>query len=226
MPGIAELATVMMVAAQRRMAVTANNLSNLSTPSFRAQRVFSQVADLRRPVPMDAISVSRTDGARTVSFTGNAFDIAVTGSDAVLLLRSGEAYRAVSSVQLRRDVQGRLVDPAGRPLQAAGGGDLVLGVGVPSILADGTILVGGQAVGRVGLFSSRASGPGTLAELPPPADESVVVRQGYLTPAEVDPATEMVELTKAARLAETGARIFQLSDELLGQAASKLGDLR
>lgn len=52
-----------------------------------------------------------------------------------------------------------------------------------------------------------------------------VVRQGFVTPSQVDTATEMVDLTRAGRLAETGAKIFQIYDDLAGRVATKLGEI-
>jgi flagellar basal-body rod protein FlgG len=223
MPGIAELATAMMSTAQRRMVVTATNLSNVSTPSFRSRRVFSHIVDLRTSIPVDTVSLARNSASRALKFTGNPFDIAA--GDAVLLLRAGDDYVPVNSVQLRRDAEGRLADGWGRLLQAVGGGDIVVGAGTPSILADGTVLADGQAVGRIGLFAAQDAAGTAFSGLPEAAEGSGVVHQGYLVPADVDPAAEMVELTRAGRLAETGARVFQIYDDLLGRAAAKLGDL-
>lgn len=223
MSGIAELATIMMSAAQRRMLVTASNLSNMSTPSFRASRVFSHILDTRDPTPIDTIGLTARSGVRGLKATGNPLDLAVDGG-AALLLRAGDGYHCVNSVQLRTDGDGRLVDVSGRALQAAGGGDLVVGRGTPEILRDGTVLIDGQAVGRIGFFRQQDGAREGVRTVPEEVEEGVV-HQGYLSPADVDPAAEMIELTKAGRLAETGARVFQLYDDVLGNAVRKLGDM-
>lgn len=223
MSGIAELATVMMSGAQRRMLVTAANLSNVSTPSFRASRVFAQILDSRDATPTDTVAMIAQSGARALKATGNPLDLAAD-EGAALLLRAGEGYFSVNSVQLRADGDGRLVDASGRALQAAGGGDLVVGRGTPSILRDGTVLVDGQAVGRIGLFRQQDAAREASGAIPDEVEQGGV-QQGYLAPADVDPAAEMIELTKAGRLAETGARVFQLYDDVLGNAVRKLGDI-
>ena len=225
MSGVAELVSVMMNSAERRMAVTAANLSNVSTPSFQARRVFSQIVDLREGVPVDTVSFARSGSARGLKATGNALDVAVNGN-AVLMLRGESGYFPVNSVQLQRDRDGRLVDGMGRALQSIGGGDIVMGRGTPAILADGTIILDGQAVARIGLFRAGIAEAGDRG-LPglPDATENGSVAQGYVAPSNVDPAEEMVELTKASRFAETGARIFQIYDDLVGRATSKLGEL-
>lgn len=223
MSGIAELATTMMVAAHRRLTVTANNLGNMSTPSYKARRVFSQIMELRDPVPVDRVATVRQFQARALKATGNALDIATDG-EGTLLFRVGEVFRAASSAQLQRDGEGRLIDSAGGVLQAADGGDVVIGSGAPVILRDGTLLLDGQAVARIGVFEALGGEQDTVSLLPESLEDPVV-HQGYLTPSEVDSAAEMVELTKAGRLAETGARVFQIYDDLSGRVASRLGEL-
>lgn len=223
MGGIAELATMMMVAAHRRLTITANNLGNVSTPSYKARRVFSQIIELRDAIPVDQIAVVQPLQARALKATGDAWDISTDGAG-TLLFRIGDVFRTAESAQLHRDADGRLVDSAGGALQAVGGGDIVVDAGEPTILRDGTILVDGQAVGRIGVFAAESgdqdANPLTLDSL-----EDAVVHQGYLTPSQVDTAVEMVELTKAGRLAETGARVFQIYDDLSGRVATKLGEL-
>jgi len=224
MSGIAEIATVMMSAAQRRMAVTAANLSNVSTPSYQARRVYSRIVDLRTALPLDSVAIARAGSPAGLKATGNALDIAVEGG-AGLLLREGDGYVAVNSAQLQRSGDGVLVDAAGRALQAAGGGDVAIGAGTPAILRDGTVLVDGQAVTRIGLFRT-SDGPavGDASLLPEPSDQGAII-QGFVAPSNVEPAEEMIALTKASRMAETGARVFQIYDDLLGRATNKLGDL-
>lgn len=219
MGSIAELGAVMMRAAERRIDVAAGNLSNASTPSFRARRVFSQIFDARMASPVDGVVLDRLVSAEALKFTGSAFDVTNAGEGA-FLVRDANLYFAVRSVQLHRDVHGSLVDSAGRVLQSAGGGDVVVGPGAPSILPDGTVLIDGQAAARIGVFDSRDHGAPIL-DLPEGTD-SPLVRQGFLASSSVDPATEMMELSKAGRLAETGARVFQIQDELIGEAARKL----
>ena len=43
--------------------------------------------------------------------------------------------------------------------------------------------------------------------------------------SEVELSDEMIELNKATRMAETGAKLFQLQDDLLAKTASQLGSI-
>lgn len=223
MAGVAELATTMMIAAHRRIAVTANNIANISTPSYKTRRVFSQIVEMRDQAPVDVVSIVGQSQARALKLTGDAMDVATDGNGA-FLFRVDDFFRSTNSAQLHRDDDGRLVDNSGAVLQTAGGGDLIVGPGTPAILRDGTLLIDGQAVGRIGVFAGMANGEELISSLLDAAEEPVV-HQGYLSPSDVDSAGEMVELTKAGRLAETGARVFQIYDDLTGRVAAKLGEL-
>ena len=240
--GLAELAAVMMGGAQRRVDVTAENVTNMSTPAYRSRRVFSQIFDLRQALPSDVVALVAEGGA-ALKATGNPLDIA-TDSSAVLRLRSGDSFTQSRAAQLHQDANGMLVDGQGRILQADGGGDLNVGAGTAQILKDGTVLVAGQAVGKIGLFqaddaveggsqSARATGhvgvsrgnSGGGHAHSARSSEGGILHTGMLVAADVDLGAEMVELTKASRQAETGARIFSVYDDLLGTVASKLGEL-
>jgi len=235
--GLAELAAVMMGGAQRRVDVTAENVTNMSTPAYRSRRVFSQIFDLRQALPSDVVALV-AEGSAALKATGNPLDIA-TDSSAMLMLRSGDSFTQSRAAQLHQDADGMLVDGQGRVLQADGGGDLSVGVGTPQILKDGTVLVAGQAVGKIGLFQAddapgigsvvkvggqRGSSGGGRAHSARSA-EGGTLHTGMLVAADVDLGAEMVELTKASRQAETGAKIFSVYDDLLGTVSNKLGEL-
>jgi flagellar basal-body rod protein FlgG len=213
----------MMTGAQRRVDTTANNVSNMSTPAYRSSRVYSQIVDLRDAMPVDSIGESGSGGG-PLKTTGNPLDIA-TDPLATIALRGGSQLVFTRSAQLRRDGEGRLIDGQGRVLQADGGGDVVLGAGPIEILKDGTILVAGQAQARIGMFEPGSSGIRSVVTRMPQPITGGVLHAGAVIASDVDLGTEMIELTKASRLAETGARVFSVYDDLLGQAASKLGTL-
>lgn len=225
MAGVAEIAANMLASAQQRLDVVAGNVSNLSSPGFRSRRVFQQVLDVRQALPTVLDASPAVVEASALKSTGNPFDIAVTGVGA-MLMRSGDRFMPVVSAQLHRDGDGRLVDAGGRALQAAGGGDIVLSGDNVSILKDGTMLIGGQAEARIGLFEvdPAADGIARNAGRLPAEVEGASVHQGAVVPPNVDLGVEMVEMTRASRIAETAARIFQIHDDLIGRVASKMAE--
>lgn len=226
--GLAEIAANMLVSAQRRLDVISANVSNINSVGFRSKRIYQQVLDARGGMPTVSGVSPQAVQASALRSTGNVLDIAITGGGA-MLMRSGSRLVPVISAQLHRDGEGRLVDAAGRVLQAAGGGDIVLSDGQVTMLKDGTMLVGGQPEARVGSFAVDPSiDPvrgidGESAGLPDAAEDAVL-HQGMIVPSNVDLGAEMVEMTRASRMAETGARVFQLHDDLIGRVASKMSE--
>lgn len=154
--------------------------------------------------------------------TGSPFDFA-TDSGAVMALRSQSGLDFVRTAQLQRDTEGRLVDQRGRALQGVDGGDVVLSDGAAQVMPDGTVLVSGQPEARIGLFDEAAAQQS--ARLEPLAPQDGVIRQGMVLGSGVDLGEEMLELNKASRMAETGAKLFQVYDDLLSRAASQLGSI-
>ena len=138
----------------------------------------------------------------------------------MLALRSPQGLTFSRSAQLQRDSEGRLVDGQGRALQATDGGDLVITSGSPAVMGDGTVLVDGQPQGRIGLFD-----PASVAAGRPEPFERGSIRQGLVVGSDVELGDEMMELNKASRMAETGAKLFQLYDDLLSKTAGQLGSI-
>lgn len=229
MAGISDIAESLLISSQRRIDLTSVNVSNINTPGFRSQRAFQRIVDARQALPAVLTSQMRGVEAGALKSTGNPLDIAMTGGGS-MLVRSGERLVPVVSGQFHRDADGRLVDGGGHALQASGGGDVVVSGDAPVLLKDGTILINGQAESRIGAFLASSAisegvGPSAAAGILPDHAEDAVLHQGVIIPSNVDVGAEMVEITRAARAAETGARIFQIYDDLIARVASKLGEV-
>lgn len=220
MPGIAAISASMIMGAERRIDVAAANVSNLSTPGYRAHRVFADFIDARTGLPIDREALARANPLGAMTETGNPLDFA-SDAGAVMALRSADGLTYSRSAQLHRDGDGRLVDAQGRALQGADGGDLVISSGAPVVVADGTVLVDGQPQGRIGLFDPNVMGVAALPELV----SGGTIKQGAVVGSDVELGDEMLELNKATRMAEAGAKLFQIQDDLLARAASQLGSV-
>lgn len=133
--------------------------------------------------------------------------------------------------QFSRSADGTIVNPQGHVLQVAGGGDLVISDANVAILDDGAVLDNGVQVARLALFAPtdpaalRPVGESTFA-LSNGAMEMVqdpVFRQGMIENSNVALGDEMVTMMAALRQSESGARLVQVYDDLLGRAFSTLG---
>lgn len=218
-PGLGQIAAAMMIGAEQRIDVTATNVSNISTPGYRARRIFAETLDARSGLPVLHEVFARPSENVSFKETGSPFDFA-TDAGSVLALSSPQGVIFTRSAQLHRDGDGRLIDQQGRALQGSDGGDLVVTSGKAVVSADGTVLVDGQPQGQLGLFDAASAQAGR-AELIATGS----VKQGMVVGSDVELGDEMLELNKASRFAETGARLFQINDDLLGKTASLLGSI-
>ena len=229
MTGLIESATAIMGGAQRRLEIVSSNVANISTPGFKRQVSFS---DLVAGTSSSDVAVrAKADLVQgKMSTTGNPLDVAISGPG-FFQLRAGEETVYTRHGQFRRAEDGTVVTPQGYRLQQAGGGDLVLDRGEVEIRADGSVLDGGQPVGRIALFAPGESGTaealgGSLFAIGADAAQEIErpeLRQGMVEASNVSMGDEMVGMMAALRQAESGARLIQLYDELMGRAITTFG---
>ena len=224
LPGVAEIAAFMIVGAERRIDIAASNVSNMNTPGYRTRRTFSATLDARGQIPQLQVSMTKPNMNNVLKYTGNPLDFAASTA-AVMAFRTGAGLIYSRSAQIHRDTDGRLVDQQGSALLGIDGNDIVVSSPSPSVLADGTVLVNGQPQGRIGLFGMNPTPGALMGKGLPELAESATVKQGMLVDSDVALSDEMAELNKATRQAETGAKLFQLQDDLLARAASQLGSI-
>lgn len=227
MPGLVDSAAAILASAERRLEASAQNVANASTSGFKRQVNFAEMLssadNADSLLPTQKTYVDFTQGR--LAETGNLFDLAISGPG-LLRLREGEAYAYARGGSFTLNEDGLLADASGRVLQQAGGGDLALAGTSFGVLADGTVLEDGLPTGRIGLY--EASDPAALSAMggatftaaePAMAEaETSQIRQGFLEKSNVTMSDEMVAMMASLRQAESGGRVMQFYDELIGQA--------
>jgi flagellar basal-body rod protein FlgF len=234
MSGLVEAASRVLRGSERALELAAQNVANASTPGFkRSVMLFDQVAarSLLGAEAADAVADPMTDmrSGKLVD-THRPLDLALAGQG-FFVVGDSERPMLVRSAQLRLDAEGALVTADGERLQQAGGGDLLLKGAAPELSRDGTVLEDGVPVARIAVVTvgpsvdlqamggARFSAPaGALLDVAEPE-----VRQGMIEASNVSLGEEMTAILAASRYAETGARLVQVYDELMGQALSGLG---
>ena len=228
MSGLVESAAAILGASERRLETISNNVSNISTPGFKRQIDFNEVLSVQHD---NTIRSTRFDPAQgKLSKSDNSLDLAISGV-AFFQLRSGKEFFYSRQGQFRLADDGTVVTPQGYVVQQSGGGDLILENPNIDVLEDGTVLDHGQPVARIGLFAiadhdSLRSVGGSLftAEQGHMQEASgSQLRQGMIEMSNVSLGDEMVGMMEALRQAESGARLTQVYDDLIGRAITTLG---
>jgi flagellar basal-body rod protein FlgF len=225
-------------------AAIANNMANVSTIGFRADRVvFDRIQlkgggnemEARAPTSQEVIDADRTAGA--LQQTGRGLDVALTGQDSWLAVQASDG---TESYTRRGDLE---VAPSG--VLQTGDGFVVQGQSGPitvppydslSIAGDGTISIvpqGGEAkspqiLDRLKVVSTKGSdtvkgldnllkvrGGGTL-----PADLDAKVTAGALEGSNVNMTQALVDMIENQRSYEVQANMMKEAKSMDESAAS------
>lgn len=231
------------IALQRQMDVVANNMANLNTTGFKAERMLFE--EYKMPVASDRDfsfpdqSLSYTDDWATVHDlssgplldTGNPLDVALQGKGfLVAQTPDGERYTKAGSLGISPD--GTLVDPSGNPILGnAGPIDFDATETDISISADGTISSSAGVKGTLRIV--EFADPQTVERFgnnlwtggtPVPATATTVV-QGSIEQSNASGILEMSDMIRVQRAYESVASLLQKQDDQRRTAIQKLGSL-
>lgn len=241
MPDALAIAAGIMAEDMRRLQVVSQNLANAGTAGYKSSLVVSQpfVEHLRAAgpnggaalplnLPLAATRLDFRPGAMTQ--TGRPLDVAIEGGGFFELAGSdGPLYTRQGAFRL--DARGRLVNPAGLPVNGLGG-EIVLTGERPVIDRQGQVSEGERVVAQLkvvtfadpaglvpmggGVYRARSA-----AEV---ASEPLQVRQGYLESSNVVTLAEMMRVVEVVRRFGAAQRIVQNYDGMLGGAIRTLGE--
>jgi len=231
------------VALQRQMDVVANNLANINTTGFKAERMLFQqylmpvAADRDFAYPdqplhyvEDWATVHDMSGGAIVQ-TGNPLDVALSGEGFLTVqTAAGERYTRAGSLQI--DNTGTLVDLDGNPVLADGApvqfdaSDTDI-----TISGDGTISTNNGGKGRLQIVEFASAEEATregfnlwAGGTPQPATATRLV-QGAIERSNVSGVGEMTEMIRVSRAYESLANLMDKQNDLRRSAIQKLGEL-
>lgn len=228
MTGLMEAATAVMRSAEVRLDVAARNIASVSAPGYKRQSTYAQLsaATIGEPQGLPVIATQTDIAQGKLEETKNPLDLAISGNG-FFAVKAGEQVKYLRQGQFSLRADGSVVTPQGYVLQQAGGGDLVLDRANVKIESDGTVLDGDRPIARIGLYTSAvpASADGVLFDLgsSPSEVDTPTLRQGMVEGSNVSTGDEMIAMMSAIREAESGARLAQTYDDLLGRAITSLG---
>jgi flagellar basal-body rod protein FlgF len=217
MPGLITSAEAIMRASERRLEAASANVANVSTPGYKRQISFADLVGASGAGGADSIDTLlthvRADMAQgKLAATGNPLDIAISG-DGMFALRNGNEIVYSRQGQFHLAADGSVTTAQGLVLQQAGGGDLTLDHAAGPHPPGGAGGPGGAAGGS--MFRMNA---GTADEVASPQ-----LRQGMVEASNVSIGDEMISMMAALRQAESGAKLAQTWDDLLGRAITNFG---
>ena len=231
MSGLIDSAVRAMGGASRRTEIAAINIANVSTPGFKRLR---RAGEVKKGAPFtDTLQRVRADLSQGKAIeTGRPLDLSING-EGFFQLRAGDRILYSRQGGFSRAADGTLVTPQGYALQQSGGGDLVVTGTSAAILENGTVMDGDTVVGRIAVYrpgdgAAADAIDGSLFTIAEGASEIAAqsIRSGSLEASNVSLGDEMVGTMAAMRDAETGAKLIQVYDDLVGRAIQTFGQIR
>jgi flagellar basal-body rod protein FlgF len=228
---------------RREMDVIANNIANLDTTAFKVESMLTRTdaqapaRTLGGPNPVKFVTadgIARDFGQGALRTTGGAYDLAIDGTGFFQIQGAGGEELYTRDGRFRLDNTGRLVNQAGQPVLAEGGGEIQLDLerGPVTIGLDGSISQGLERVGKVAMVDFPAlaalekAGDNTYRNptnaQPQPTTNSKM-RQGMLEGSNVRPITEMTRMIEVSRAYESTAKLMDSEFELARRSVERLG---
>jgi flagellar basal-body rod protein FlgF len=226
------------VALRRQLDVVANNIANMNTTGFRAERMLFETSLQRagrRPTDKVAYTVDRstyTDfRAGAFSQTGNPYDVAIDG-DGWLTVRTPDGLRFTRDGRLKRDEAGQLVTANGHPVLDENQQPIVIAEDTTSLsfAADGVVSADNQVAARLQIVTFdnpqavRQTGDllFTSDEPPRPTTEARLV-QGMTEQSNVQGVAEITRLMNLTRDYQSVSKMVEEGQSLLQSAINRLG---
>lgn len=224
---------------RRQMDMAANNIANMDTPGFKAQRLlFSQfMAGSDTPGGRGEVSMVidqatvRDMAPGPLTGTDNQLDVAILG-DGYLVVDTPAGPRYTRNGRLSVDTEGRLVDVNGYPVMDRQNRPITL----PRFSEEVEITAAGEVTtdeGRAGTirlvrFDNESAmaplGGGLLVtnEVPKEAADSTLA-QGMLEQSNVQPIMEMTRLIEVSRSYKSVQKLIESEHERQRTAIRELG---
>ncbi len=231
-----------MLTQDKVLETTGNNLANVGTAGFRADRMAQKsfgkmlIARIdRETTPIGEVTLMaspREEGSEfsegSLRGTGQPLDFAVSG-DGFFAVQTADGVRYTRRGSFYLDGEGFLsLKGAGRVL-GTDGNPIFLGTDDVSADGRGNLTAAGRPAGSLGVFrfagnaqlqtdgESLYRGNGARPEADPD------VRQGILEGSNVDEAKELSDAIAEQRSLESCAQALKIYDEVLGKSVGQLG---
>jgi flagellar basal-body rod protein FlgF len=236
------VATSRLIAMQRAMDVTANNLANANTSGFKAGRTLFSDYLVRQPGGGAAAGGEKTiaytqDRATwrdqkegSLTHTMNPFDVAL-GGQGYFTVQTANGPRLTRAGRFAPQPDGSLADMAGNKLLDTAGQPIVLASGdtTVTIAGDGTVSDAGGQIGKIGVVmpadEMRMTPEGNeklRADVPTSPVTKPQIVQGALEDSNVQSISEITRMMDAQRNFQFVASIVQAENDRQQNTLDKL----
>lgn len=222
-------------ALRRQMDVVANNLANMNTGGFKAERMLFTDHVVRSGGPgqpaapiafVRDIATVRDDSQGRTEPTGNPLDLAIQGEGYFVVEGSDGELLYSRNGRLQIDGEGRLVTADGAPVLTAADTPIFVGETDTDIVVarDGTVSSENGELGRLRIVSFDAqaallpAGNTLFSTEAQPVDVAApVVEQGMLERSNVEPILEMEKMMRVERAYASVRDLINREDDRLKQ---------
>ncbi|HBG46138.1 MAG TPA: flagellar basal-body rod protein FlgF [Deltaproteobacteria bacterium] len=218
---------------ERRMEALTDNLANVNTAGFKAQRplfedAITDIFRVRTFGKLDELTIDMGQGH--AQRTERKLDVAING-DGFFVVETPSGMRYTRDGSFTLNNEGNLVTMEGYPVMGDGGR---IKLSTPEVLIDGAgaIHVNGAVAAKLKLASFidtaalRREG-GFFAPLPgakeTPASPNTQVEQGYIEASNVNAVRAMTTMIEAMRSYETNTKLIQSMDDMTRKAIEEVG---
>lgn len=236
-----------MVAAQRAMDVTTNNLANASTVGFKRDALIFQDT-LQREMYADggrgpsvgklgsgaqAVEEYSVEDIGVITATHNALDMAINSPEGMFAVKTGpNETRYTRDGAFALDEQRRLVTKSGYPVLDKSGNEITIPQGDLHVDQGGQILVDGNPIAEVGVWVPNANGKFTkegdnlfrVTQQGAKALDESPIAAGSLEGSNVNSVESMLDMIKIGRLFELSQKSIQQQDDLLQRLIASLNE--
>ena len=224
---------------RQRMDMTANNLANMTTTGFKAERlVMRELSEKPASATENAGDIAFVDGwmlqrdfsAGPLSRTGNPLDAAIEGEGFfVVETDTGEAYTRDGGFAIDND--GQLITRTGHKVMGDGGPITIdPEAGEITIRSDGMVTQNEIEAGKLRLVAfdtpegleKIGANLWTASDEVARAPENPRIAGGFLEQSNVNAVSELTQMISISQSYQSVARIISQSDELRATSIEKL----
>ncbi len=230
---------------EKKLAVLANNISNINTVGFKRDQAF-QLSGLKEnpegssipgksqnPFPIIPFGTRTDFSPGPLKYTENALDLALDGNG-FFCIETPEGIQYTRKGNFTLNEEGVLVTQEGLPVLGEGGNMEINGKNVV-IDAEGNVSVDGNPVGTIKIvdfpqpYALNKAGSSLFALADPDIAENeaeeVIVRQGFVEFSNVDAIRVMTEMIEVLRGYESYQKIIQSINDVSLKAINDVGRL-